>query len=270
MMSLICVEQEKCTKCGMCTKVCPNILEMGENGPKAKYPALCIGCGQCVAVCPQAAIDNTLAPLSSQITLDKNLNFGAKATAQFLRSRRSIRHYKQTAVPREQLLELVNIARFAPTAGNGQGVSYTIVGDKAVLQKATELTMEWMKSQTDGNTAIHKSFAKHIRTYNENGTDTILRNAPHIILATTPKDMPRGRENTIFSLAYLELYAPSLGLGSCWAGLLEMCLFDKYQPLLDLFNIPKEKEITGAVMVGYPLYPYQRMVDRNPLNVTWL
>lgn len=270
MMSLICVEQEKCTKCGMCTKVCPNILEMGENGPKAKYPALCIGCGQCVAVCPQAAIDNTLAPLSNQITLDKSLNFGAKAVAQFLRSRRSIRHYKQTAVPREQLLELVNIARFAPTAGNGQGVSYTIVEDKAVLQKATELTMEWMKSQTGGNTAIHRSFAKQVQTYSENGIDTILRNAPHIILATTPKGMPRGRENTIFSLAYLELYAPSLGLGSCWAGLLEMCLFDKYQPLLDLFNIPKEKEITGAVMVGYPLYRYQRMVDRNPLDVAWL
>lgn len=45
-----------------------------------------------------------------------------------------------------------------------------------------------------------------------------------------------------------------------------MCLFDKYQPLLDLFNIPEGKEITGVVMVGYPLYSYQRLADRNPLD----
>lgn len=272
-MNLICVDQEKCIKCGMCIKVCPNILEMGENGPNAKYPSSCIACGQCVAVCPQAAIDNTLTPLSNQISLNKSLNFDSKTAAQFLRSRRSIRHYKPTAVSREQLLELVNIARFAPTAGNSQSVSYIIVENKAVLKKATEATIDWMESQVRdnaANTAIHRSFAKQVQTYRENGTDTILRNAPHIILATTPKGMPRGRENTIFSLAYLELYAPSLGLGSCWAGLLEMCLFDKYQPLLNLFTIPKGKEITGAVMVGYPLYHYQRMVDRNPLDVAWL
>jgi len=269
-MNLISVDQEKCIKCGMCTKVCPNILEMGENGPKARYPASCISCGQCVAVCPQSAIENTLTPLSNQVPLDKSLNFNTKTAAQFLRSRRSIRHYKQTAVSREQLLALANMARFAPTAGNRQSVSYTIVEDKAILKKATELTINWMQSQTECNTAVHKSFAKQVQQYNENGTDTILRNAPHIILATTPKDMPRGRENTVFSLAYLELYAPSLGLGSCWAGLLEMCLFDKYQPLLDLFNIPEGKEITGAVMVGYPLHSYQRLTDRNPLDVAWL
>lgn len=270
-MDLIYVDQEKCIKCGICIKVCPNILEMGENGPKAKYPELCIGCGQCVAVCPQAAIDNDRALLSNQISLDQNLNFDSKAATQFLRSRRSIRHYKQTSVPRNQLLELINIARFAPTAGNSQGVSYIIVEDKNILKKASELTIDWMKSQVvSSKTVIYKSFAKHIQMHEEKDTDTILRDAPHIILATTTKGMPRGRENTIFSLAYLELFAPSLGLGSCWAGLLEMCLFDKYQPLLDLLNIPQDKEITGVVMVGYPLYHYQRMVNRKPLDVAWL
>lgn len=270
-MDLICVDQEKCTQCGMCTNVCPNILEMRENGPKAKYPELCIGCGQCVAVCPQAAIDNDRAPLSNQISLDQNVHFDSKMVAQFLRARRSIRHYKQSAVPREQLLELINIARFAPTAGNGQGVSYIIVEDKNILKKAAELTVNWMESQVVGNdTAVYRSFAKHIQMHKEEGTDTVLRNVPQIILATTAKGIPRGRENTIFSLAYLELYAPSLGLGSCWAGLLEMCLFDKYQPLLNLFNIPEDKEITGALMVGYPLYRYQRLVDRNPLEINWL
>jgi nitroreductase len=89
-------------------------------------------------------------------------------------------------------------------------------------------------------------------------------------LATANKDFSRGRENTVFALTYLELYATTLGLGSCWAGLFEICAFSGYKPLLELLNIPEGKEITGTVMVGYPQYKYQRLVDRNPLDVTWL
>lgn len=269
-MSLIHINQEKCTACGLCIEVCPNILNMGENGPQETYPDLCIACGQCVAVCPQAALNNTLTPLPAQIAIDKERLPDASAAAQLLRSRRSIRHYRQPAVPKQQLSKLLNIARFAPTAGNRQGVSYIIVGSKSILKKATARTIDWMKLQSGGHTAIERSFAKHIKIYEESGTDVILRNAPQLILAVTVKGMPRGRENTIFSLAYLELYAPSLGLGTCWAGLLEMCMQDHYQPLLNIFSLPSDKEITGAVMVGYPKYHYQRLPDRAPLDVSWL
>jgi hypothetical protein len=30
------------------------------------------------------------------------------------------------------------------------------------------------------------------------------------------------------------------------------------------------QKITGAVMVGYPQYRYQRLPDRNPLEVTFI
>lgn len=84
-----------------------------------------------------------------------------------------------------------------------------------------------------------------------------MRGAPHLILATTRKNFPRGRENTILSLTYLELFATSFGLGSCWAGLFEMCALSDHYPLLELFDIPEDKVITGAVMVGYHKYSYR-------------
>jgi nitroreductase len=68
----------------------------------------------------------------------------------------------------------------------------------------------------------------------------------------------------------MELFATSLGLGSCWAGLFEMCAFAEYVPLLDLINIPQDTIITGAVMVGYPKYKFQRLVNRNPLEVNFI
>jgi len=41
-------------------------------------------------------------------------------------------------------------------------------------------------------------------------------------------------------------------------------------PLLKLFNIQEGKKITAAVMVGYPKYSYKRLVERNPLEVTFI
>jgi nitroreductase len=81
--------------------------------------------------------------------------------------------------------------------------------------------------------------------------------------------LPNGRDNTHFSLAYAELYAPSIGLGTCWAGFFEGCAATGYQPLLDLLNLPENMSVTGGIMVGYPKFLHKRMVDRNPLQITW-
>lgn len=241
---------------------------MGENGPTVIEPQACIACGHCVAICPQSAIDNIRTPLAKQTNLKEFPVINAETAQLFLKSRRSIRCYKKMAVPREQLVKLINIARFAPTASNQQGVSYLIIEDKEILKKATEVTIEWMEAQI--NNPSYLSFPYYVRAYRETGIDNILRAAPHLILATTPKNFRNGRENTIFSFAYLELFATALGLGTCWAGIFEMCAFANHYPLLELLNIPEDKVLTGAVMVGYPQYSYNRLVDRNPLDVTFI
>jgi nitroreductase len=78
-----------------------------------------------------------------------------------------------------------------------------------------------------------------------------------------------GRDNTYISFAYLQLFAMSMGLGTCWAGLFEYCATSGYEPLLNLLSLPKNMQVTSGMMVGYPQYTYQRLVDRNPLQVTW-
>ena len=266
-MNLIKIDQSLCIKCGICTKVCPTrILSMNENGPQ-ENDSKCMYClwSMCCRM-PYGAIDNVKTPLSNQVDIKNFPVINSQTAEQFLRSRRSIRCYKNTPVPQEKLLKLVDIAHFAPTASNSQGISYIIVKDKKILEKATKVIIEWMEHQLDNPS--HWSFPRHVHNYRKTGIDTILRNAPHLILATAPRDFKNGRENTISSFSYLELFATTLGLGSCWAGLFEMCAFSNYYPLLELFNIPTDKAITGAVMVGYPKYKYKRLVDRNPIDVT--
>lgn len=266
-MDLIYVDQKKCTQCGICVDICPpRIIQMDKNGPILSNPESCIACGHCVAICPHTAINNVKTPLSNQIPLEKFPVIDSDSAYQFIRSRRSIRCFKNQKVQRDLLLKLVDIARFAPTASNKQGISYIIVDDTEILQKTTQMVIEWMEE----NQSHWWSFPIHIRAYKEHGIDGIFHSAPNLIVATAPKDFKNGRENTILSFSYLELFANTLGLGSAWAGLFEMCAFSNYPPLLDLLKIPESKSITGAVMVGYPKYSFKRLVDRNPLDVTIL
>ena len=268
-MNLINVNQSECIKCGICSKVCPcNVLSIDQTGPKVINEDICIACGQCVAACPSQALDNIKSPIADQMDIENFPVISAKTAENFLRSRRSIRCYEDTSVSREKLLELLNIARYAPTASNSQGISYIIVENKNILENASKIIFEWMESQLKNPT--HWSFSRHIKNYKATGIDTVLRNAPHLILATAPKNFKNGRENTISQLTYAELYATTLELGTCWAGLFEMCAFSNYSPLLSLFNIPEDKIITGALMVGYPKYKYKKLVNRIPLDITYI
>ncbi|MDT3426708.1 nitroreductase/NAD-dependent dihydropyrimidine dehydrogenase PreA subunit [Paenibacillus forsythiae] len=265
-MGLITVDQEECIQCAICVEECPTrALTMGEYGPEATAAAACMECGHCVAVCPNEAIDHSLTPLAGQISITGYDKLNEAEAERFLRSRRSIRSYRKTAVPREKLLQLVEIARFAPTGGNTQGISYVIVEDKETLRKASEMTIQ----KLENDPVLGARYSSIVDAFRNQGTDVILRDAPSLILTTAAKDFKNGRENSIFSLTYLELFAPSLGLGSCWAGGLEFCALGEDSPMLELFHIPEDKVITGAVMVGYPKYQYHRLVDRNPLDVAF-
>ncbi len=269
-MDLVSVNREKCVKCGFCINVCPGgVLGMTSDGPQPINRA-CIRCGHCVAVCPEDAIDNVKAPIADQAAVSKFPVLDAETAYEFMRSRRSVRCYENVEVPREKLLQLLEIARFAPSAGNSQSVAYVVVTDKEKLKQLTEATVNWMAKEVENGSLMGQYFSGVINHYRETGTDVILRDAPALIIATAPRNLARGRDNSHFALAYAELYATTLDLGSCWAGFLEGCAASGFQPLLDILNLPESNHVTGAIMVGYPKYTYRRLPNRRPLNVTWL
>ena len=269
-MSILIVSQTKCVKCGICCEVCPSkVLELRENGPEMLCAERCIACGHCVAVCPHDAIDNQKNPLSEQLLVGKFPVLDPQTAATFLRSRRSVRCYKQKEVVPETLLKLLDIARFAPTAGNSQGLSYIIINSPEVLRRITAVTIDWMEEQYQAGSELALRYERYVRVHRETGKDVILRNAPSLLMAVAGEDFPYGRENTCYSLAYVELYATALGLGTCWMGFVERCAMSKYPPLMELLNLPAGKRVTGAVVAGYPKYTFKRLADRSPLSATW-
>ena len=269
-MTFLRVDKEKCTSCGACSDVCPaSLITVGDDGPQESGSRICISCGHCVAVCPVDALDNTNAPLLGQVVLKDREPIDPLIAATFLRSRRSIRRYKEEQVPREKLLRVLDVARFASTGGNMQGLSYLVISEKETLRRITAATLDWMTGEVAAGSERAPYFEGIVRAARETGKDVILRDAPHLIVALCDRDFVRGQENAHFCLAYAELFAPTVGVGTCWAGLFQGCAFSGYAPLLDVLNVPEGKKVAGALMAGYPRHKYRRLVDRNPLQVLW-
>lgn len=268
------VDHDKCIRCGLCVKVCRGVLGMGGNGPEVIRP-ICIACGQCVAVCPQGAFNSAQAPLARQNSIKEALVINEDAAAQFLRSRRSIRDYQQKPVSRGKIRQVLDIARMAPTACNSQGVAYHVVDHPGTLKAIATVITAWAEGELNRDSPMAASpwapnaFAQ-IEISRQTGEDTALRSAPSLLVAIADKRFTAPiRDNAYLSLAYAQLFAAAIGLGTCWAGLFEYCAASGHKPLLELLDVPENMQIITGMMIGYPKYTYQRLVDRNPLQVTW-
>jgi nitroreductase/NAD-dependent dihydropyrimidine dehydrogenase PreA subunit len=273
-MGLIRVDMEKCERDGFCVEVCPlNILMLdAKEGPKVRpmMGRFCIACGHCVAVCSHGALDNVRTPLAEQVPLHKYPVLDSETAFTFLRSRRSVRCYKEEPVSRETMLRLLEVARYTPSGHNSQGISYLVVEGKENIHHISELVVDWMRKrvEADPREASRLGMPGLIKAFDK-GEDKILRDAPQIIVAMGAKELRAAAQATTYlALEYLELYATTLHLGTCWAGFAQAAA-KEYEPLIAFLKIPEDKQVKGILMVGYPRHVYYRLPERNPLEVAW-
>jgi nitroreductase len=223
-----------------------------------------------VAVCPTGAFCLNWLSADECPPINTELAFSPAQAEQFLRSRRSIRNFKDKPIERDLLLKLLEMACYAPSAKNNQPWHWTLVEDPAKVRLLAELVIDWMRSVIKKNPRIAKKrgFVRVVAAWKE-GQERICRGAPHVIVAHAEKNYGFGAEDCALALSYLELFAPTLGLGACWGGYFYSAAND-YPPLFKALGLPRDHRAFGAMMVGYPQLNYQRMPLRYPPRVTWL
>jgi nitroreductase/NAD-dependent dihydropyrimidine dehydrogenase PreA subunit len=271
-MSLLRVDTEKCTRCGACAADCPfKILDMSDDGPvlAARNEEICIACGHCVAVCPVAALNHAAMAATACPDIEAPLTLDARRAEQFLRSRRSIRSYKKEEVEPALLDRLVRLACYAPTAKNSQPLHWLVISGVAEVRKLARGVGDWMRWLEKEQPKVFRAmYMDHVLEAEARGEDRILRGAPHLIVVHAPKDNRFAPVAAPTALAYLELAAPSLGLGTCWAGYFTTAA-KVFAPLQEVLRLPEGHEVFGAVMVGYTATRYAKMPLRQEPRVTW-
>ncbi|WP_448382714.1 nitroreductase family protein [Desulfosoma sp.] len=272
-MALIRVDGQKCDRDGACARVCPaGILTVdAATGPTVRrgMAPFCIGCGHCVAVCPHGALDHARAPRAEQSPLPRFPVLDPETALLFLRSRRSIRCYRPESVPPDLLEKLLQAARYAPSGHNSQGLTFTVVMSQDGMSAVREMVVGWMRALIDGGSPLAAQWHMEgmVRAHDK-GDDRILRNAPHLIVASAPRDLKAARVTASLALEYVELYATALGLGTCWAGYVNAFALER-PDLARFLGLSEDHAVLGCLMVGYPDVRYHRLPERNALAVRW-
>ena len=106
-----------------------------------------------------------------------------------------------------------------------------------------------------------------IKAY-ESGINIVTHGAPCIIFASVPASYVNGMVDLSISLSYLELAAVSVGLGTCWLGLIKRALHDN-EPLKELVGLPEDHSHFYPIILGYPKFKYHRLPERNPARIFW-
>lgn len=271
---MIHIDPDRCKRDLICVMECPTrILEQKtKEAPPVLVrdgESLCIRCGHCVAVCPHEALSHRDIPRDQIEPVRPELQVSFDQAAQLLKSRRSIRSYKSKPVEREKILDILNVARFAPSGHNNQPVSWLVIYNTDELRRLTAMVIDWMRQMQQDNPAMAAQwhFDRILAGY-EIGMDGICRHAPHLLIAHADKADPTAPDACVIAASAAELGAFTMGLGVCWAGFFRTAaLF--WPPLSQALALPAGHLPYAALILGYPRFVYHRIPPRKQLSITW-
>jgi nitroreductase/NAD-dependent dihydropyrimidine dehydrogenase PreA subunit len=263
-MQLVTIDIKKCGKDGICIEECPfYLLRANADGIPEFIPGaegFCLKCGHCLAVCPNGAITlEGVSPKSCE-AVSKHIPISEESVAQLIKTRRSIRVYKDRPVPRDVIEQLMNTVQYSPTAKNLQPVNWILADDRHKIHQMASLTIEWLQKL---------NMAPEIIEAWDKGHDIILRGAPILAIAHTAKNSINPAADCAIACTTLELLANSKGIGGCWAGYF-MRAANSFDPLKQFMNLPVGHKVYAALMLGYPKFKYHRIPPRQVPKVQWL
>lgn len=273
-MPNIIINKQQCTRCNICSTLC--VTGIIEKATDSIFPTIseenainCLKCGHCESFCPQNAL--MLNYLSEEkihaSVLDSSIE--SERLSLYIKKRRSVRHFSSDLVDQNVISKIIDVARYAASGGNQQPVKWMVFSGLAEVKKIAGLTVDWLRTIQNTSHPLGP-YAPGIISMWDNGIDLICHNAPHLLFAHIPKVDQQIDDPTeaVIAMTHIDLAAPSFGIGTCWAGFVQMAI-DAYAPLQEALGIPEGRVIKSAMMLGYSQYEVVSIPRRNPAEVIW-
>ena len=268
---MIRVDESLCIACGGCIRACPGGLITKQEFPVPIENGwdLCIDCGHCVAICPTGAMhQRSMGPEDCE-EIDIHLIPRWDRVRQYLISRRSVRGYIHKPIEKEKVLQLLDVARYAPNGANRQVIRWLVINDPAKVRRIAEMTIGWMRVVKEKAPALYAEANLEVFVAAwDGGEDRISRGAPCILMACAPKDERTAPPAAMIAIHQIQLAAPALGLGTTFTGSINTAS-QGYPPLIEVLGLPEGTIPHGTCVIGYPAEKYQRIPVRKPVDVTW-
>ena len=266
---MIQIDREKCVKCGACVRDCiVEILKPGADGFPAVAPELerfCLNCQHCLAVCPRGAVTcHGVTP--EQCPAPGPLPDPEKMSA-LLRPRRSVRQFKDENLPQAVLGKLKDSLAWSPTGCNDHRLVFTVIEDKADMAFFREETGRMLKFLIRSGIMrlVYPNYKRYLQEI-LNGKDVVFRNAPHMIVASTPKNAPCREADPWIALSYFDLFAQTFGAGTCWCGF-GVYAFRWNARLRKRLNLPRGYQVGSVLLFGPPAVSYPRATKPAPFDI---
>jgi nitroreductase/NAD-dependent dihydropyrimidine dehydrogenase PreA subunit len=279
----IMVNKDKCHECNQCLDACPLTRCLGfKTLEEQALRYLCIQCGACMATCSYEAISidglAAMPPIASIPSGDEMLNL--------IKQRRSIRAFKDRPVKPEDWGKLIEAVKYSPTGHHVQQIDIMIIQSPEVLGKLAQIGMElfkmlsWRINKPIFSSIYKKMLGEHTFSvfskaalfYKQQvemvaqGDDPVLFNAPAIMLFLGSKSELMAKTEADLAAQTVALYAPTLGLATCYSGIVSASFSGMYPAIKNVVKIPEGQVVHNALIVGYPKHksssiPYRK--DRN-------
>ncbi|MCR4926238.1 MAG: nitroreductase family protein, partial [Clostridiales bacterium] len=250
----VSVNEEKCVGCSSCVKDCPAKVLYIENSKAKVKDGACIDCGHCFAVCPSNAVSMKNYNCEDCHAVTSMAELDSETLLNAMKSRRTIRQYKDKEVEPEKIEKILEAGRYSPTGANSQNVAYTILGSKQ-----NDLEKECVKMFRTG-VGLGGIFSSDLKGFFVDD-NFFFKKAPLVIVVSGKDEV-----NASLASAYMEIMAESLGLGVLYSGFFVGC--SRINPKIkSMLELPKGHKAVTCMIIGYPDVKYQRIAPRKPLKL---
>jgi len=156
-----------------------------------------------------------------------------------IKSRRSVRKYKEEQISQADLDSILEAGIYAPTAHNEQPWHFTVIQNKEVLDSINQTVKEEMMGSDN----------EWVRKMSSVDGFKVTYNAPTLIIVSGRKDAMAWNADCAAAIQNMLIAAESLKIGSVWLGLLRF-LFQKEDEVSKL-GIPEGYQPYYAVALGF-------------------
>ena len=255
-MKTVEVSKELCIGCGKCVKDCVSEKIKIVDGKAQFMYERCIECGHCFAICPTGAVkmngyDN------DDIEIFDIKEFDSDKLLLAMKSRRTIRQFKDKSVEKEKIEKIIEAGRYCPTATNAQDFSFTVIQEsKDEVEKEAVSTFRFLQKTAT-------PFSKYIKnmTLDDN---FFFKGAPVVIIVSG-----KSKTNACLASSYMELMAESMGLGVLYSGFL-VAAAKLNKKLSGMLETEKGHSIYTCLVIGYPDVEYKRVAPRKAPVVNYI